>query len=604
MRKARWQRTRFGDEEESRRAAAVSSTSSPFGQNEWLVEEMYRKFRDDPSSVDPSWHEFLVDYNPEPTGDAPADAKPPAQARPAAPAPAPGTRAGVRQGRRVRQRRGRTHRAAAPPGARRQAVRPATRRGRRKPGVARGGRRRRQEHVAIAGPPDGDQRPGHPRQVDDRQPRRHQQPAQTHSRRQDFVHPPAGLRTGAGGQGVPEHEPALRRDRRQAQRGHAGAHQSRSRDRPAGQRRQALAGGRGHQALRDNEFRPVRRRLRRHRPAGPRRQADRRRLCRRDDFADQPRHHRHRALGAAADGRPGRDHRRGRDGVPGRVAGRQRGTHRRTGYRQADHADVDLRPPHHPGRGVGRLPAHHPRDAALRRLLGRDLPRDGRPVSADPVEHRQPGLDRRQERPRDGVDRGVPQPRAPDGRHRSAAVGQHPVPQPPRPRSHHPRPDAVGPGPGVQGQRLRRLRVQEAARHPGSAARRLLPPHRRRVHPHPRPRTAGVAGTAGRDQTRQTDCGRTEVHPEQAQRRRGVRDVLADEIRWAEAVLAGGRRKRDPDDGRGDRPVRRVRPRRSGHRDAAPRPAQRAGQHRRQAVFADLQRVRRQPEPRAGARLR
>jgi multifunctional 2-oxoglutarate metabolism enzyme len=76
--------------EESRRAAAVSSTSSPFGQNEWLVEEMYRKFRDDPSSVDPSWHEFLVDYNPESTGDAAAEAKPPAQARPAAaPAPAP-----------------------------------------------------------------------------------------------------------------------------------------------------------------------------------------------------------------------------------------------------------------------------------------------------------------------------------------------------------------------------------------------------------------------------------------------------------------------------------------------------------------------------------
>ncbi len=68
----------------------MSSTSSPFGQNEWLVEEMYRKFRDDPSSVDPSWHDFLVDYNPEPTGDAHADPKPPAQARPAAPAPAPG----------------------------------------------------------------------------------------------------------------------------------------------------------------------------------------------------------------------------------------------------------------------------------------------------------------------------------------------------------------------------------------------------------------------------------------------------------------------------------------------------------------------------------
>ncbi|WP_264072758.1 2-oxoglutarate dehydrogenase E1 subunit family protein, partial [Mycobacterium palustre] len=48
----------------------MSNISSPFGQNEWLVEEMYRKFRDDPSSVDPSWHEFLVDYNPEPASDA------------------------------------------------------------------------------------------------------------------------------------------------------------------------------------------------------------------------------------------------------------------------------------------------------------------------------------------------------------------------------------------------------------------------------------------------------------------------------------------------------------------------------------------------------
>ncbi|MCW2623708.1 MAG: 2-oxoglutarate dehydrogenase, component [Mycobacterium sp.] len=46
------------------------SSPSPFGQNEWLVEEMYRKFREDPSSVDPSWHEFLVDYSPEPTTEA------------------------------------------------------------------------------------------------------------------------------------------------------------------------------------------------------------------------------------------------------------------------------------------------------------------------------------------------------------------------------------------------------------------------------------------------------------------------------------------------------------------------------------------------------
>lgn len=51
---------------------------------------MYRKFRDDPSSVDPSWHEFLVDYNPEPTGDGSttADAAP-AAAPPAQTAPTP-----------------------------------------------------------------------------------------------------------------------------------------------------------------------------------------------------------------------------------------------------------------------------------------------------------------------------------------------------------------------------------------------------------------------------------------------------------------------------------------------------------------------------------
>ena len=76
----------------------MSSSPSPFGQNEWLVEEMYRKFREDPSSVDPSWHEFLVDYSPEPTSDstsssgngqpAQAAAAPTAPPEPA-PAPAP-----------------------------------------------------------------------------------------------------------------------------------------------------------------------------------------------------------------------------------------------------------------------------------------------------------------------------------------------------------------------------------------------------------------------------------------------------------------------------------------------------------------------------------
>ncbi len=51
---------------------------------------MYRKFRDDPSSVDPSWHEFLVDYSPEPPGNGQPGPAPSAERtaeRPAAPAP-------------------------------------------------------------------------------------------------------------------------------------------------------------------------------------------------------------------------------------------------------------------------------------------------------------------------------------------------------------------------------------------------------------------------------------------------------------------------------------------------------------------------------------
>nr|WP_029115975.1 multifunctional oxoglutarate decarboxylase/oxoglutarate dehydrogenase thiamine pyrophosphate-binding subunit/dihydrolipoyllysine-residue succinyltransferase subunit [Mycobacterium sp. URHB0044] len=67
----------------------MSSSPSPFGQNEWLVEEMYRKFRDDPSSVDPSWHEFLVDYSPEPTTDTTASNGNGQPITPPTPAPAP-----------------------------------------------------------------------------------------------------------------------------------------------------------------------------------------------------------------------------------------------------------------------------------------------------------------------------------------------------------------------------------------------------------------------------------------------------------------------------------------------------------------------------------
>jgi len=36
--------------------------TAQFGTNEWLVEEMYQRFLDDPESVDPAWHDFFADY--------------------------------------------------------------------------------------------------------------------------------------------------------------------------------------------------------------------------------------------------------------------------------------------------------------------------------------------------------------------------------------------------------------------------------------------------------------------------------------------------------------------------------------------------------------
>ncbi|WP_395310491.1 multifunctional oxoglutarate decarboxylase/oxoglutarate dehydrogenase thiamine pyrophosphate-binding subunit/dihydrolipoyllysine-residue succinyltransferase subunit [Mycobacterium sp. AMU20-3851] len=49
---------------------------------------MYRKFREDPSSVDPSWHEFLVDYAPEPIDNS-AETAPAKTSAPAAPQASP-----------------------------------------------------------------------------------------------------------------------------------------------------------------------------------------------------------------------------------------------------------------------------------------------------------------------------------------------------------------------------------------------------------------------------------------------------------------------------------------------------------------------------------
>ena len=45
-------------------SSSVSSQAGQFGPNEWLVEEMYQRFLDDPTAVDPAWHDFFADYRP------------------------------------------------------------------------------------------------------------------------------------------------------------------------------------------------------------------------------------------------------------------------------------------------------------------------------------------------------------------------------------------------------------------------------------------------------------------------------------------------------------------------------------------------------------
>ncbi len=55
-----------------------SGSASEFGSNEWLVDEMYQRYQDDPSSVDAAWHDFFADYHPGNGSGAAAESAEPA----------------------------------------------------------------------------------------------------------------------------------------------------------------------------------------------------------------------------------------------------------------------------------------------------------------------------------------------------------------------------------------------------------------------------------------------------------------------------------------------------------------------------------------------
>ena len=57
-----------------------------FGTNSWLVDEMYERYRDDPTSVGDAWREFFADYRGADGAVAPVDEAPPVR-RPAAALP-------------------------------------------------------------------------------------------------------------------------------------------------------------------------------------------------------------------------------------------------------------------------------------------------------------------------------------------------------------------------------------------------------------------------------------------------------------------------------------------------------------------------------------
>ena len=62
--------------------------NSPFGANDWLVDELYQQYLEDKQSVDPAWWEFFADYSPSDFSPLAATNKSVLQPRVSAPAPA------------------------------------------------------------------------------------------------------------------------------------------------------------------------------------------------------------------------------------------------------------------------------------------------------------------------------------------------------------------------------------------------------------------------------------------------------------------------------------------------------------------------------------
>ena len=75
---------------ENEQAEATKSPVAGFGANEWLVDEIYQQYLQDPNSVDRAWWDFFADYKPGGSTTASGeDAARPAAPQPQQPAAAP-----------------------------------------------------------------------------------------------------------------------------------------------------------------------------------------------------------------------------------------------------------------------------------------------------------------------------------------------------------------------------------------------------------------------------------------------------------------------------------------------------------------------------------
>ena len=373
-------------QKESRRAA-VSSSSSPFGQNEWLVEEMYRKFCEDPSSVDPSWHEFLVDYSPQPAVDtaastgngaepaAPPEPKPapePAQAaKPTPPAKTPpSSKAASTEQKSPADTPAKPKTAAPVPSADGDEVR-----------VLRGAAAAVVKNMAasLEVPTATSVRAIPAKLLIDNRIVINNHLKRTRGGKISFTH----LLGYAIVQAVKKF-PNMNRHFAQVNGkpnvvtpAHTSLGLAIDLQGKDGNRQLVVAGIKNTETMRFGQFIAAYEDI-------VRRARDGKLTA--EDFAGV-------TLSLTNPGTIGTVHSvprlmRGQGAIigagameyPAEFQGASEERIAELGHRQADHADVDLRPPHHSGRGVRRLPAHHSRAAAVGRVFRRDLPRAGHPV--------------------------------------------------------------------------------------------------------------------------------------------------------------------------------------------------------------------------------